>query len=127
MASERDVNRDLEDLRNEVERLKESASRRAWESPNQVIRKALDTLEFFRDYYGGGVGSREAIQEVVKLVDASAVQRVAGGPHAHGEGLLYGFARLLEDVYLGGNEWHKKAHAEANRRRIKEKQGSAEK
>lgn len=120
MVSERDAKKELGDLRSEVKRLKEDASRRAWEHPNGIIKRALDTLEFFRGFYGGGVGSREPIQEVVKIIDAAAMHRAAGGSQAYGEGLLYGFARLIEDVYLGGNEWHKEAHAEANRRRINE-------
>ena len=115
MAEDRDLQKKLEELSKEVERLKETSSSRGWGDPHDIARQAMSAIEFYRSYYGTGVGFPERVREIVEIVKTAGVNRASGA--AYGASFVFGFGKLLEDAYLG-TDLHAEVHGEVNRRRL---------
>ncbi len=123
MSRERDLSKELDALKKDLERLRESVERRAWGNPHDFAHRALSTIEELRSYYGSGHQSIERIRELVERLRHTAAGRT-GHPSA-GAAFIYGLADLIEGVYLG-NRYHQEVHAYAAKLKIEENRRARE-
>jgi hypothetical protein len=119
MPNDRDLEKEVRDLRAELKRLTERVDRKAWGNPHDFAYQALSSVEQIRDYYGSGAQGVEKIREIVERLRVTAAARVSS-PYA-GAAFIYGLADLIEGVYIE-NRYHKEAHAYAIKREREERQ-----
>lgn len=119
MPKERNLEKEVTELKAEVKRLGEQLDRKAWGNPHDFAYRALSEIELIRDYYGGGVGSAERLRDLVERLRATAAGR-ARSQHS-GAAFIFGLADLIEGAYLE-NRYNVEVHAYAERMRITGKQ-----
>lgn len=117
MASERNFEREVTELKAEIKRLTERIDRRAWGNPHDFAYQALSSVELIRDYYASGAQGAELIRELVERLRVTAAGRI--GYQYAGAALIYGLADLIEGVYLD-NRYDVEVHAYATKRRNEE-------
>lgn len=119
MAGERNLEREVTELKAELKRLTERVDRKAWGNPHDFAYRALSSVELIRDYYASGAQGAELIRGIVERLRVTAAGRI-GNLYA-GADFIYGLADLIEGVYLD-NRYNVEVHAYANKRRIEESQ-----
>lgn len=119
MASARDLEKEVTELKAELKRLTERVDRKAWGNPHDFAYQALSSVELIRDYYASGAEGAALIRGIVERLRATGAGRISN--QYAGAAFIYGLADLIEGVYLE-NRYHLEVHAYANKKRIEEEQ-----